>query len=75
MEIKGLYEALGISKEETDALRSMKIDAAAQRVMFYSRIVATGGTIHRTHADRRAKNRADNKAARKARKVTRGRSH
>jgi hypothetical protein len=69
MEIKGLYEALGISQNEVDDLRGMVVRDAAQRLMFYSKIVANGGTIHRVHPDRKAKNRAANRVARKSRRV------
>lgn len=71
MEIKGLHEALGISQKEQDSLRALVIRDAAQRIMFYSKIVSMGGNIHRFKYVTKVKNRAANKAARKARRVTR----
>lgn len=69
MEIKGLYDALGISQSEVDALRTLQVDSAVQRVMFYSRIVSAGGNIHRVNREATAKRRAKNKVARKSRHV------
>lgn len=71
MEIKGLYEKLGIDQSQVDALREMKVYAAAQRLMFMTQIIGRGGNIHKVNGRATAKRRAKNKVARRQRRVNR----
>lgn len=71
MEIKGIYEKLGIDQSEVDKLREMRVDTAAQRLMFMTKIMAGGGNIHRVDHQATAKRRAANKVARRQRRVNR----
>lgn len=72
MKIKGLLESLGLSQEQEDALRLLRMQAATQRVMFYMAIISNGGKIHRYPGRKEMlKRRAKNKAARKARRANR----
>lgn len=72
LQIPGLYEKLGIEQADVDRLRRMKIEAAAQRLMFASIIVGRGGNLHRVNWLETAKRRRKNKVAKRQRKVNRG---
>lgn len=69
MQIKGLYEKLGIEQSEVDKLREMRVQTASQRLMFMTKIVGSGGNIHRIDHKATAKRRAKNKVARQQRRV------
>lgn len=72
MNIKGLYEKLGIDESQVEALRQLKLDTAGQRLMFMTKIVGNGGNIHRIDHKATEKRRTANKVARRQRRVNRG---
>lgn len=71
MEIKGLKEKLGVSDEQLDNLRKLKVQAEMQQALMMMVVWKTGGNIHGVNESETAKRRKANKAARKARKANR----
>ena len=72
MKIKGLLEKLGLTEEEEAKYKKMRIDAAMQSLMLHMNVVSRGGNMHGVDEVGTARRRRQNKAARKARKVNRG---
>jgi hypothetical protein len=71
MEIKGLTEKLGISEDQLDNLRQLRIATEMRQAMLMVNVWKRGGNIHRSNPETVAKNRKKNKAARKTRKANR----
>ena len=71
MEIRGLKEKLGVSDEQLDNLRKLRIQAEAQQAFMMMAIWKNGGNIHGVDEVATAKRRKANKAARKQRKANR----
>lgn len=68
---KELYEQLGITEEEIDALRRKRAENGVRLLNTYSLIVSRGGNIHGINEKATAKRRAANKRARQQRKRNR----
>lgn len=69
--IKGLFEALGVSEEQMNEIRSMRAENGMRLLAMYNTVVQKGGTIHSFDPKVKAKNRAANKRARAQRKLNR----
>jgi hypothetical protein len=73
MEIKGLRERLNLTDEQTKKFLEMKAQFGMRMLVMMSKVVGSGGNIHRVNKAATAKRRAKNKLARKQRKANRGR--
>lgn len=71
MEIKGLKEKLGVTDEQLDHLRDLRVSTEMRAATLMTNIWRRGGTIHKSNPETVARNRKKNKAARKARRVNR----
>jgi hypothetical protein len=71
MEIKGLKEKLGVTDEQIDHLRDLRIATEMRQAMLMMNIWKRGGNIHSSNPETVASNRKKNKAARKARRANR----
>jgi hypothetical protein len=71
LEIKGLKEKLGVTDDQLDDLRKLKVQAEAQQAFLMLTIWRKGGNIHRVDEKATAKRRKSNKVARKQRRVNR----
>ena len=69
MDIKGLKEKLGITKEQEETFARLKI----QYAMMAINIIKRGGNLHGVDAEATRKRRAKNRLARKQRKLNRKR--
>jgi hypothetical protein len=67
LEIKGLKEKLGVSDEQINNLRELRIQAEAQKAFMMLTIWNKGGNIHGVDKKATSKRRKANKRARKAR--------
>ena len=72
MEIKGLKDSLGITEEQVDHLRKLKVQVEQQAAQLYMHVWKNGGNIHGVDHEATAKRRKANKVARKQRKINRG---
>lgn len=68
MEIKGLKEKLGVTEDQLDNLRALKIQAESQQAFMMLSIWKKGGNLHGVDHEATAKRRKANKVARKQRK-------
>lgn len=71
MEINGLKEKLGVTDDQLNHLRELRIQAEAQKAFMMMTIWKQGGNIHGVSEKDTAKRRKKNKAARKQRKMNR----
>lgn len=71
MEIRGLKEKLGVTDDQLDNLRALRIQSEMQQAFMMMNIWKRGGNIHGVDEKATRKRRAKNKAARKARKANR----
>lgn len=71
MNIKGLQEKLGVSDEQLDNLRRLRIQAEMQKAFMMTNVWRAGGNIHGVDETGTQKRRAKNKAAKKARRKNR----
>lgn len=71
MEIKGLKEKLGVTDDQLNELRKLKIQAEAQQAFMMMTIWRKGGNIHGDNKKETSKRRKANKVARKQRKLNR----
>jgi hypothetical protein len=69
LEIKGLKEKLGVTDEQLNHLRELRIQAEAQKAAMMLAIWSRGGNIHNVNETETNKRRKKNKVARKARSV------
>lgn len=70
MDIKGLKEKLGLTKEQEQKFDRMKVQFA----VLVMKLLSSGGNLHGVNAEATRKRRAKNKVARKQRRVNRGRA-
>lgn len=70
-EIKGLKEKLGVTDEQLDHLRELRIKTEMQQASMMMNIWRVGGNIHGVDEKGTSKRRAANKRARKARRANR----
>lgn len=70
-EIKGLKEKLGVTDEQLDNLRELRVATQMREAMLMMNIWRRGGNVHGINESETAKRRAKNKAAKKARKANR----
>lgn len=69
LEIKGLQEKLGVTEDQLDKLRSLRIATEMQKALLYTNIWRHGGNVHGTGDPvEKGKRRKANKLARKQRK-------
>lgn len=71
LEIKGLKEKLGVTDDQLDNLRALRIESEMREALMMMAIWKRGGNIHGVNEKETAKRRANNKAARKQRRVNR----
>jgi len=71
VEIKGLKEKLGVSDDQLDNLRQLRIATEMRQAMLMMNVWKRGGNIHSSDPKTVASNRKKNKAAKKSRKVNR----
>jgi hypothetical protein len=71
MEIKGLREKLGVSDEEFDKLRELRIATELRTAQLYMSIWRKGGNLHGVDEEATARRRKANKQARKQRRANR----
>jgi hypothetical protein len=71
MEIKGLKESLGVTDEQLDHLRQLRVRTEMQQATLMLNIWKRGGNLHNSNPETVARNRKKNKVARKARKANR----
>ena len=69
--ITGLQEKLGVSDEQLDNLRALRIQTEMREALMMMNIWRKGGNIHGVNQKETAKRRKANKVARKQRKVNR----
>lgn len=73
MEIKGLQEKLGVTDEQFDRLRELRVAAELRTAQLYTNVWRRGGTLHNSGDPvEKAKRRKANKVASKQRKANRG---
>jgi len=68
LEIKGLKEKLGVTDEQLDNLRELKVATQSREAFLMMTIWRKGGNIHGVNESATEKRRKKNKAARKARR-------
>ena len=71
LEIKGLKEKLGVTDEQLDNLRELKVATQTREAFMMFNTWKHGGNIHGVNETATQKRRAKNKAARKARRGNR----
>jgi len=71
LEIFGLKEKLGVTDEQLDNLRALRVQAEMQKAMLMLNIWRQGGNIHGVNEKATWKRRKKNKAAKKARRKNR----
>lgn len=69
MDIQGLKEKLGLTKEQEETFARMKV----QYAILVTTLIRTGGNLHGVDAEATRKRRAKNRIARKQRRVNRER--
>lgn len=74
LSIKGLREKLGVSDEQLDSLRKLRVQAEMQEATMMMVIWRSGGNIHGANKTKTTKRRKANKVARKQRRENRVRS-
>ena len=68
LEIKGLKEKLGVTDEQLDNLRELRIATQTREAFLMMNVWRRGGNIHRVNESATATRRKKNKAAKKARR-------
>lgn len=71
MEIKGLQDKLGITDEQIEKLKELKVRTQMQDALLMMNIWKRGGNIHNVNVPETIKRRKANKVARKQRRVNR----
>lgn len=71
MEIKGLKEKLGVTEDQINNLRTLRVQAEVQKAVMMMVIWRKGGNIHGVNEKETAKRRKANKVARKQRRENR----
>ena len=69
MEFKGLKEKLGVTDEQLDNLRALRVESEMREALMMMTIWKRGGNIHAVDESATRKRRAKNKIARKQRKL------
>lgn len=71
MEIRGLADKLGVTDDQLNHLRKLKVESEARIAQLYMSIWRRGGNLHGTNEKATAKRRKANKVARAQRKKNR----